>query len=270
MSDLRSKAAQAYWDSLWNEPFNNQWVNPRDKSIRNSVNIAFHKLFQEVLSKSGETTRRLLEVGCAQSAWLPYFHKELGFEVAGIDYSGPGCTQARKLLEQAEVPGEIVQADFFDPPKNFEEAFDVVVSFGVVEHFYDTAKCLKSLAAFAKPGGCIITIIPNMRGLPGYLQKHFGRQIYDLHVPLSREELADANMKAGLVVRQCDYFFGLNWGVLVLPDWRNNVLTRPLCQCLSLISYTYWWFERKGFRIPPNEWTSPYLVNVSFRNGCAV
>jgi cyclopropane fatty-acyl-phospholipid synthase-like methyltransferase len=30
---------------------------------------------------------RLLEIGCARSAWLPYFAQEFGIDVSGLDYS---------------------------------------------------------------------------------------------------------------------------------------------------------------------------------------
>jgi len=266
MSKEVSKASQTYWDSLWQQPFHGQWVNPYDGSIRNRLNVAFHELFKELLSKN-KAGDRLLEIGCAQSRWLPYFSKEFGFEVAGIDYSELGCEQARKLLKDAGVASNVVHTDFFSPPANLTQSFDVVISFGVVEHYHNTAKCLEALAVFAKPGGCIITIIPNMKGFPGLLQKHVGREIYDLHVPLASNDLAEANVQAGLLLRRCDYFLGLNLEVLILTRWRNRFLTFFWRKGLRLISLTYWFFDKNGLRFPPNAWTSPYVVSVGFKNG---
>jgi 2-polyprenyl-3-methyl-5-hydroxy-6-metoxy-1,4-benzoquinol methylase len=50
-------------------------------------------------------------------------------------------------------------------------AFDVVISFGLVEHFEDTDACLKAINKFLAPKGLLITFIPNMVGFTGFLTK---------------------------------------------------------------------------------------------------
>jgi 2-polyprenyl-3-methyl-5-hydroxy-6-metoxy-1,4-benzoquinol methylase len=47
-------------------------------------------------------------------------------------------------------------------------AFDVVISFGLIEHFEDTDACLKAISQFIAPQGLLITFIPNMEGFPGF------------------------------------------------------------------------------------------------------
>jgi SAM-dependent methyltransferase len=61
------------------------------------------------------------------------------------------------VLDAAGVPGEIVCADLFAPPPHLLAQFDVVVSFGVVEHFDDTAACVAACARLVKPGGLMVT-----------------------------------------------------------------------------------------------------------------
>ena len=104
------------------------------------------------------------------------------FNVCGIDYSENGCIHSKRILEQQGIAGEIVLGDFFNPPKEMYKKFDVVVSFGVVEHFQETAECLKALRKYLKPGGIIITVIPNMAGLIGTLQRILNKKIYDIPV----------------------------------------------------------------------------------------
>ena len=119
--------------------------------------------------------------------WLPYFAKEFAFEVYGIDYSEIGCQQAKQILEYEGVNGKIVCADFFSPPGSMLKAFDVVVSFGVLEHFEDTTACIAAFSKFLKPGGLLITNIPNLCGLNGLIQKMINRSIFDIHVPLDKK-----------------------------------------------------------------------------------
>ena len=156
----------------------------------------------------------LLELGCARSVWLPYFHRQFGFRIVGLDYTEIGCAQARAVLATSAVSGEIVHADLFTPPTAMLNKFDVVVSFGLVEHFSDTAAVLSACARFLKPGGVMITTIPNFSGWLGAMQRRFDRAVYDIHVPLDREQFAQAHKAAGLDLIACDYFIFVNWQVI--------------------------------------------------------
>ena len=75
----------------------------------------------------------MLEVGCAQSSWLPYFHFAFGCRVAGIDYSPTGCRMSRQLLDEAGVPGEVLERDLFADNSDLEGTFDFLFSLGFIE-----------------------------------------------------------------------------------------------------------------------------------------
>ena len=157
------RAGQEYWDALWEDERLPAPVDPRDKALSNYVFRKYHELFTRVLPRGHKV--RLLEVGCARSRWLPYFAAEHGYEVTGLDYSTTGCEQARQILAAAGVEGRIVEGDLFSPPEDLLEAFDVVVSFGLVEHFDDTTAATEALGRFLVPGGTLVTVIPNHRGI---------------------------------------------------------------------------------------------------------
>ena len=84
----------------------------------------------------------LLEVGCGNSIWLPYFAKQFGFLVSGLDYSEEGCRTSREMLAEAGVRGMIRCADVFARPDDMRNRYDVIVSVGVVEHFQEPSVCL--------------------------------------------------------------------------------------------------------------------------------
>jgi 2-polyprenyl-3-methyl-5-hydroxy-6-metoxy-1,4-benzoquinol methylase len=52
------------------------------------------------------------------------------------------------MLRKAGVVGQVYCCDFFAPPGDLIGTFDVVISFGVAEHFQDTAECLRALRVF--------------------------------------------------------------------------------------------------------------------------
>ena len=140
------KAGQKYWDNTWATSVVPEAVNPRDLHLNNWINRRFHQYFLKIFSKSDTSSMHFLEIGCAKSAWLPYFSKEFGFQVSGLDYSPIGCDMAREVLAANNVKGEIVCANLFSPPADMLGKFDVIMSIGVVEHFEDTAVCLKAFA----------------------------------------------------------------------------------------------------------------------------
>src|SRR5215831_112159 len=197
-----ARASKEYWNSLWHERQLPPAIAVGDQSLRNHINLKFHAFFRKTFDSGKRLSNelRLAELGCARSVWLPYFSKEFGFQVAGVDYSSTGCDQARAILAREGVDGQVMLADIFSPPQSLLGCFDYVVSFGLVEHFQATDECLRSCAAFLKPGGKMFTLIPNMNGMTGWLQKVLEREVYDVHVPLDVEMLVNAHETAGLRV----------------------------------------------------------------------
>jgi 2-polyprenyl-3-methyl-5-hydroxy-6-metoxy-1,4-benzoquinol methylase len=259
-----SKASKEYWESIWRGGELPRPINSRDRSLKNHVGLKFDALFRQVFAGEHRCSApSLIELGCARSAWLPYFSKELGFRVAGLDYSPLGCDQARAVLAMQGVEGDITVADIFAAPPNLLNRFDCVVSFGVVEHFKATSECLRACAAFLKPGGTMVTVIPNMNGLVGWLQKWLGREAYDVHVPLDAEALGRAHEATGLDVLRCEYFCFANFGVLNLNRIRQSAPGLWLSRGLTAISAATWMLERAGIRLPANKMTSPHVICVS-------
>lgn len=265
-----SRAPREYWDLVWQKGDLPRPINPHDRSLKNHVELQFDALFKETFTAHcpGDPPS-LVELGCGRSVWLPYFSKEFGFHVAGVDYSPLGCDQASAILAREEVEGEIISADILRPPPYLLNRFDYVVSFGVVEHFEATDECLKACAAFLKPGGTLLTAIPNMNGLVGWLQKYLAKEVYDVHVPLDARALRREHELGGLTVLSCEYFCFLNFGVLNLNRIRQSFLGLGLSRALNAISAAAWTLERIGLRLPVNRITSPYIVCVSMKTTSA-
>jgi SAM-dependent methyltransferase len=187
------------------------------------------------------------------------------FEVTGIDYSPLGCKKALAILARDGIEGEIEQADFMHPPDRLLGAYDVGVSFGVAEHFDDTAECLAAFRRYLKPGGLLITAIPNLSGVIGTLQKLLDREVYDIHVALDRDALAAAHRKANLDVIDCDYIVCSNFGVLTLGDhaYPLNALRRFIRLAMMGISAIAWPIDRYLMRLPVSRLLSGYVICIA-------
>jgi SAM-dependent methyltransferase len=263
------RAGRDYWDQLWSRaptPATGAF-DPSRPGLANFVNRSLDAEFRRRFAGCGlGPGTRSLEIGCAQSHWLAHFGRAYRFDVTGLDYSEVGCRRSRELLERAGVRGEVVQADLFDPPARLVGAFDLVFSRGVVEHFEDTAGTLRAFARFARPGGFVVTTIPNLAGMLGGLQKVLYRPVYDVHVPLDADDLARGHEDAGLAVRSCDYFLFANIGMLHLGDMpRRSVeylAKRAFLAAAGRLNRLTWMIEER-VPLPPNRTTSPFIVCVA-------
>jgi SAM-dependent methyltransferase len=201
----------------------------------------------------------LIEIGCGRSQLLPYFAKRFGLRVSGLDYSAVGCEKARRILERDGVDGEILCADLWEQRKVPTSRYDVVFSFGLVEHFEDTAGIIDALAQFARPGGAVLTLIPNMRGAVGAVQRMLSRDIYDIHVPLSAAALARAHADAGLDLRASGYLLPAHFGVCN-PGNRGAPATFRQLGYRGAIAFStiLLWIHERCVRLPASELMSPY------------
>jgi len=252
------KAGKSYWDAQWDESAMPLPVDPDDHRLNNYVNRSLHNYFINVFKN--RNALELLEIGCANSVWLSYFHQYHGFKVTGVDYSNSGCEKSRYILAANNVEGTVFCADIFSPPESLLGRFDVVVSFGVVEHFTDSVACIKSCTDFLKPGGRLITMVPNMCGLPGLLQKLVDRAVYDIHVPFDKNKFRHDHENAGLTVLDCNYFLPVNLSAIASGRFENSLFNPALRRLFSISSKLIWALDQVGIKIRPNKFSSPYLI----------
>lgn len=208
---------------------------------------------------------KLLEVGCGKSTWLPFFYKYFDCEIWGIDYSEHGCMLAEKILEKNGIPGTIMCCDLFDNNIDLYGKFDVVVSFGLIEHFNDTAKTIRAVQKLIKKKGMIITDIPNYTGLVGYLQKIVYEKFFNMIVVISKEELRKCHERLQFKELYCNYLGSINLCML----WYDNpigIIKTFISRIFSFISKIMWIFFDKFDWHPESKILSPYIIYIGKNN----
>jgi 2-polyprenyl-3-methyl-5-hydroxy-6-metoxy-1,4-benzoquinol methylase len=125
-----------------------------------------------------------LEFGCFPGRYLAVLG-ELGYEVSGIDLT-PRLERDLPdwMRAQGYRTGDFIQADVFTHP--FEKSYDVVCSFGLIEHFAQWPELVERHAKLVRPGGWLALSTPNFRGA---LQQR-------LHRWLDSVNLAEHNLEA--------------------------------------------------------------------------
>ncbi len=266
MEKVKDKAGEQYWSQVWKQMELPPAINTTDHSLANHLNIAFHQTFQKFLSDFDLKGKQLLEVGCGNSVWLPYFAQQFGVIPNGLDYSEHGCKQAEAILKRENLNGKIYHADMFTPPAELKEQFDVVVSLGVVEHFSNTKAAIDALKFFLKPGGILLTSIPNHAGLLGWLQKTINRPVYDIHIILDKEMLVEAIESAGMKNLKSTYLPGCSFYVnMDIIDKKPAFYSfkKFLSKISGLKTKVFWAMEKVIGRIPPSKAFSAAILSVA-------
>lgn len=114
----------------------------------------------------------------------------------------------------------------------------------------------------------MITIVPNMSGWAGTVQKFLNRPVFDIHVPMDVVVLDDAHKRAGLMVSQSGYLCAINFGLVNLDGTTDVMLMRVakrlFTKMLIGLSALVWWIEdHSALRLRPNRLTSPYIACVA-------
>lgn len=204
-----------HWDQSW------QRMNlPRINDSK--LLTQYHEIFTTYLNGRKERPD-YLEIGCAASAWMPYFHKYQGCNVFGFDYSAGGVELARRNLELQGISGQVVIGDLLTQDRIFDRQFDVVASYGFVEHFRRPDEIIKKMSSYLKSNGLFITGIPNLNGIFGDVLRCFRRDLFQIHNPMSLESLIEHHKNAGLIpCPDSSYIGGLDLKMLASAIVRDN------------------------------------------------
>ena len=171
MPEAGRKTDQAHWDVAWGLP-----VKPRLPSLLNVDVLNLTRLLRKYVTPGC----RYIEIGCAPGKLLAWVAGVLRAEASGLDYSATGVAQCRALFDALRLPVKLYEADFFDHRLPLR-SFDVVSSFGLIEHFDDARPVVRQHLELVRPGGVAVIAVPNYGGLYGKLQRRCDSANLDLH-----------------------------------------------------------------------------------------
>ncbi len=157
----------------WNHVYTNTEFNlPNKESI-------IYKWIKKHLSENNKP-KTSFEVGIYPGGFSTIFG-DFGYEINGIDRVTEVNKSMKKwLLENNYKVGDLICADFFT--YNFKKKYDIVSSFGFIEHFKNFEDVIKKQSDLVKNNGYIIIETPNFSGIIQYLIKFFlDKKNLDVH-----------------------------------------------------------------------------------------
>jgi 2-polyprenyl-3-methyl-5-hydroxy-6-metoxy-1,4-benzoquinol methylase len=253
-------AHKDYWNRVWAQDFSSSEIRLGPWDYENRIWDGFLRRL------IGESFRgaRALEIGCAPGRWMIYFNKRMGLKVAGIEYTKSGVELTKRNLAQHKVIGDVYEGDFLK--FEFPVKFDIIASFGVVEHYLDLHSFFNKCWNLLTHDGLCITAIPNF-GSHFYasLQSSVDRDVWKRHIPYRASDLTKALGQSGF--NQVDWtFLGtfsigvVNFSKYVTPNFR--FLGTFLAFSDGLLHFMF----KARYRNRESAMWSPYIFTWASKN----
>lgn len=211
----------------------------------------------------------VLEVGCGRSPWLPVLALHMGCVVVGVDIEPFAADLARANLIGAGAQGDIHCRDAFALEENQDLVgrFDLVYSMGVMEHYDDPISRLRVLARYLRPGGRILTTVPNLGGVNWLLQRLADLERLEMHVIYDSKQLARVHEASGFETIAAGYV-GFYDGYLTAAGRRTGRARRWihgwLCWASSMCCEA-WVRVARGVATPELSWIAPRVFYIGRR-----
>jgi len=166
---MSNRASQEYWEREY-QSYNLHIAKKKD---------IVRRWIESHIAPVDSEHRTCLEIGCHPGRFLAVFG-ELGYELFGIDYATNVANLPGWLKRRGYRVGTFWAEDFtrFAP----QRTFDVVASFGFIEHFTDWEDILERHAALVSDKGYLVLEAPNFTGtFQHWLHSNFDQVNYARH-----------------------------------------------------------------------------------------
>lgn len=160
-----------YLSNVWNQV----WV---DNGKVNYANLRLLKISDKIknISAAGVNfqEKKILDIGCGNGVTLFYLRKFFNIRGVGVDISD---SIVRKLKDSVKDPNlSFYLGDHRNLHMLESNQFDVILSFGVIEHFEEYGLALAEARRVLKPGGKIVLVQPHLLSF-GVTQEYYLRLI---------------------------------------------------------------------------------------------
>ena len=234
---MESKLDQEYWRDHW-------------QAEKFSIAPQHHPIRQWIESEVAQTTDAdVFEVGCYPGKFLAVFG-EKGYTLNGIDcFSEKYSTMQNWFKDEGYKVGQFYQSDFFGVLP--AQQYDIVCSFGFIEHFEDWPEALSRHVGLIKAGGHIMIDVPNLKSPLYYLlYKILEPRVLKNHYlsVMNIDAISDVLEKNGCTVKTATYLGYFYFRFVT----HTNKLSLVVTKCINLL--------RPLFELLPKSVYMRYIV----------
>jgi SAM-dependent methyltransferase len=234
---------QEYWDNSY-EDLNIEF---------DSSNDPLAELISKVLKLNSPGRGDVIEFGCYPGRYLKIFG-DFGLCLHGIDTTPKVTNLPSFFSSKGYCAGSFVRGDVFKYSPG--QQFDIVCSFGFIEHFQNWHEVILLHLQFVKKGGLVFITVPNFKG---FFQRHF-HSLFDKQ-NLNRHNLMSMDVEGWKAVLkknniQYDILFQGPFGNIEFwadEEERSRLKRFVLHKLLIILNHL------KRFKLSPSNSYSPYL-----------
>jgi len=244
---MSAKVSQEYWDAGYEHL----------DLVYKPETIEFRELFERHLKPQGTC----FEIGCYPGNFLIYLGTRFDYVVSGIDTTSYVLSRLpQHLINHGVKVGKFHQGDFL----SFEssDVYDVVCSFGFIEHFSNLEEVIERHIRLVKPGGILIISCPNFRGLQYIFHRLLDPANLERHV-LKAMSLSRWNRvlkRNGMMTIYQGYYRTADFWV---DTPRSRRWAELAIECIK------WATKQIDRRVNwPNPLLSPHMISFSQKNAC--
>jgi 2-polyprenyl-3-methyl-5-hydroxy-6-metoxy-1,4-benzoquinol methylase len=232
-----------------------EWTRrTREIEPKRVVRVLFQDLLDRYLPTNPDYT--CLEVGALPGDFLVYFHERHSYKVTGVDFADSEQVFHDTMRLNGVSDYEYVNADFLDFRPG--RTFDVVASFGFVEHFDDYGAILQRHCDLVGERGYLVVGVPNFRNLQFVYHSVFDRQNLRIH---NLAAMDPSTIHAELTQRGFRRLFVGYWGGLEL--WREPGLESAFLRLADAAVRRV--ANSIGRHVPNSHLYSPFILFIYCR-----
>lgn len=219
---------RAFWESYW-EKKKNLILEIPQKNV-------FFEYFKEYITNHQISSS--IELGGFPGFFGIYFKKYFNLDVTILDYF-VHYSIIHDLLKANHLQTDaiqIIEEDLFSftPTKKY----DLVCSFGLIEHFEDTNDIIEKHIPLLSESGSLLITLPNFKSINGWFQKHFDHDNYSKHNIDSMDIslLKEIAIQLGLKNVECHYYG--KFGIWIENESNKSFFVNLLKKCIWIIGKT--------------------------------
>lgn len=129
------------------------------------------------LNKEDREKIKICEIGCGDGKLLKKIADNFNYEPFGIEYS-PEAVKKAKKTDVKIIEGNVFSKNLLN---KYKEYFDVIYSYGFIEHIIPPEKAVEAHLHLLKKGGYFFIQIPRLKGFNYLKTKIFAPELLPRH-----------------------------------------------------------------------------------------
>lgn len=213
--------SKKYWQDYYHQ-------TAEDKQTIIKICGAYDFFWDMLLKSCGRQPQSILEIGAFPGRYLAYLASRYKISATGIDFNPDKEKFSRAMHAMGVENYRYICANFLDHTSVPE--YDLVFSNGFIEHFTNYVEVLDKHAAYLKPGGAMMVMIPNkryLRKIYGYLMDYKNLKAHNLEC--MRLDIFETFAKRNnLTIKYLSYYGGFGFRVHQPLTFLQRLLYHPI------------------------------------------